>query len=119
MRWMIPSVGALSLALSGCVSLGDLDQKAPAYSADLPGNYLAAAECTKARQAKATTIVRIDLLHDAAKKEAMVTWNHDLGTGTAFVFTGTNSGTTHLRVYESTPVDQKWIAIAEGCGSNS
>lgn len=115
MRWMIPSVGALSLALSGCVSLGDLDQKTPSYSADLPGNYLAAAECTKARQAKATP-VRIDLLHDAPKKEAIVTWNHDLGTTMAFVFTGRSDKTSHLAVFSATSVGQEWIDIATGCG---
>lgn len=118
MRYRIGTIALAAIALGGCVSLGDLGQKTPDYATDLPGNYLAAAECTKARQAKVVP-VRLDLLHDAAKKEAMVTWNHDLGSTMAFVFTGKPDKTTHLAIYSASAVGQQWIDIATDCGKRS
>lgn len=95
--------------------MGDLSKETPYYSGDLNGNYYDLAECTKAQQAKAFPMVRMDLLHDKASKEATVTWNHEFGAMNAFVFRGVDATHTRLNAYSAVSSNQALVKFAEGC----
>ncbi len=102
-------------ALTGCMSLGNLDQYPVRYSGDLKGNYYDLAECSKARQTKLVPMVRIELLHDKPAKEAVVSWNHEFGMLNAFIFKGVDQDHTKLTVYTAGSMNDSWIELTKGC----
>lgn len=107
---------AAATTLAGCMSLTNLNQYPPAYTGPMKGNYYDLAECAKARQSKEVTPgSRIDLLHDKAATEAIVTWSTDLGTFNAFVFKSTAPNQTELTVYAALGLPQRLTDLTLSC----
>jgi hypothetical protein len=73
----------------------------PAYTGDVQGDYFDLAECSKAAQAKAIPMIRIDLTRDRKRCKAMVTWSHELGVSTALVFKDIGEGKTRLTIFSA------------------
>lgn len=106
---------ALAFALSGCVSLSSLETETPVYTGSMAGNYYDLAECAKAKQSKAVPMIRIELLHDKAAKEATVTWNHEFGAINAFVFKAEGPERTKLAIYAASALGEGWINLTKSC----
>lgn len=113
MRCFAIAVSAISL--TGCMSLSNLEQHPVSYAGEMRGNYYDLAECAKLRQSKVAPMVRIDLLHDKAAKEATVAWNSDFGTMNAFVFKAEGADLTKLTVYSAVGLNESWIGLTREC----
>lgn len=112
----IAAAVSLAALLSGCISLGSLEEQEPSYSGELKGNYYDLAECAKARQSKFAPMIRIELLHDKPAKEATVTWNHDFGAMHAFVFKAIDPNHTKLLIYTGSPLNNSLVDLTNSCG---
>lgn len=103
--------------LSGCVSMSNLSESVPTYTGEFVGNYYDLAECTKATQAKAVPMIRMDLIHDKKQREATVTWNHEFGTMTALVFKEVDANHARLAIYSATANSAALAKYTEQCAA--
>lgn len=102
-------------ALAGCMTMHDLDSQTPVRTEALRGNYFDLAQCIEARQIRAGQPGQIKLSNDKARKEALITWNHDLGTFATFMFSETGPQTTEMKVYSTIGFKEAWLKTIQSC----
>lgn len=107
---------AIPLAtLAGCMTMHDLDRQTPVRTEALRGDYLELAQCIEARQIRAGQPGQIKLSNDKARKEALITWNHDLGTFATFMFSGMGPQATEMKVYSTIGFKEAWMTTIKSC----
>ena len=106
---------ALTIALSGCVSLGELDSAEPGATATVVGDYLKVAECIKLHVVKDVPSVRTDINIDRKMRTALVSWHHQYGTMGAYQIKQVDGTHVAVNVYSALGGTDHWIKHAHIC----